>query len=105
MQPCVEAIRIAQARQVPPGPDERLLDGILRPVGIAKHESSGGVQATDRGACERGEGVMIAPLCPFHEVSLHAATGWDATGVAALLSMAAGDWLTVPAESGGGVSS
>ena len=73
MQPRFEPIGIAQPPQVPPGPDERLLDGILCPFGIAEDESSGRVQAIDRGACEHGKGVMIAPLRPFHEVSLHAA--------------------------------
>jgi hypothetical protein len=80
MHPGVEAVGIAQAGQVPPGPDEGVLDGVLRPVGISKDETCGRVQSIDRGACERGESVMIAPLCSFHEVSLHDATGSGATG-------------------------
>ena len=60
-------------------PGKGVLDGVLRPVGVAKNESGGRVQPIDRGARERGKGVMIAPLCSFHEVSLHDATGSGAT--------------------------
>ena len=72
MQPCVEAI------------------------GIAEDETGGGVAAIDRGACERREGVMIAPLRPFHEVSLHVAHRLGRDLVAALPSMATGSRRTVP---------
>ena len=73
MRPCVEAVGIAQTGQVSPRPDKGVLDGVFCPVRISKDETGGGVQSTDRGACERGKGVMIAPLCSFHEVSLHSA--------------------------------
>ena len=71
VEPGVEAIGIAQGGQVPPAPDERLLDGVLRAVGVLQDESSRGVQPADRGACQHGKGVMIAIPCPLHEVSLH----------------------------------
>ena len=71
MEPGVEAIDVAQGGQVPPASDERLLDGVLGPVGSSKDESRGGVQSADRGACQHGEGVMIALPRPLHEVSLH----------------------------------
>lgn len=71
MQPGVEAIEVAQSGQVPPAADERLLDGVLRAVWVLEDESGRGVQSTDRGACQHGEGVMIALACPLHEVSLH----------------------------------
>ena len=61
VQPGVEAIGAAQRGQVTPGSDERLLDGVLGLVGIAQDEPGGGIQPEDRGACQRGEGVMIAP--------------------------------------------
>ena len=73
VEPRLEAIGVAQAGQVPPAPDERLLDGVLRAVGIPEDESGRGVQSTDRGACQQGEGVMIALPRPLHEVSLHVA--------------------------------
>jgi len=76
MQPGVEAIGIAQRGQVPPASDERLLDGVLRAVGILQDESSRGVEPTDRGACQQRKGVMIASPCPLHEVSLHVVLGF-----------------------------
>src|SRR5262245_46862348 len=71
MQPRLEPIDVAQCRKVPPASDERLLDGVLRTVGIAEDEASRGIQPADRGACEHGERVMIAPPRPLHEVPLH----------------------------------
>ena len=71
VEPCVEAIWAAQRGQVTPGSDERLLDGVLGLVGIAQDEPGGSVQPEDRGACQRGEGVMIAPSRSLHEVLLH----------------------------------
>ena len=71
VEPGVEAIGTAQCGQVTPGSDERLLDGVLGLVGIAQDEPGGGVQPEDRGACQRGEGVMIAPSRSLHEFLLH----------------------------------
>lgn len=88
MQPGVETIRIAQPRQIPPSANESLLDGILCTLRIAQDESGRGVHAIDRGACEHGEGVVIAPLRPFHHVSLHVAHRLGRDRVAALPSMA-----------------
>jgi MerR family transcriptional regulator, repressor of the yfmOP operon len=73
VKPGIEAIRIAQGRQIPPASDQRLLDGVLRTVGILEDESSCCVQPTDRGACQQRKGVMIALPCSVHEVSLHVA--------------------------------
>ena len=71
VKPGVEAVGVAQRGQITPGPDERLLDGVLGLVGIAQDQPGGGVQPEDRGACQRGEGVMIASPRPLHEFSLH----------------------------------
>jgi hypothetical protein len=76
VEPRVEAIGVAKARQVPPASDERLLDGVLRAVLVLQDESSRGVQPADRGTCQHGEGVMIASPSPLHEVSLHVALGF-----------------------------
>ena len=73
VEPGVEAIGVAQGGQVPPAPDERLLDGVLGAVRVLQDESSRGVQPADRGACQHGEGVMIALPRSLHEVSLHVA--------------------------------
>ena len=71
VEPGVEAVGAAQRGQVTPGSDERLLDGVLGLVGVAQDEPGGGVQPEDRGACQRGEGVMIAPSRSLHEFLLH----------------------------------
>ena len=71
VEPGVEAIDVTECRQVPPAPDERLLDGVLCPVGIPEDESCSGIKSADRRACEHGEGVMIASLRPSHEIPLH----------------------------------
>src|SRR5262245_7464779 len=71
MEPGLEAIDIAQGWKIPPAPDERLLDGVLRPVGVTEDEARCGIQPADRGAREHGEGVMIALPRPVHEVPLH----------------------------------
>jgi succinyl-CoA synthetase beta subunit len=73
VEPCVEAIGAAQRWQIPPGSDERLLDGVLGLLGIAQDEPGGRIQPEDRGSCKLGEGVMIASSCSFHEFLLHVA--------------------------------
>jgi hypothetical protein len=71
VEPCLEARRVAQGRQVAPGAQERLLRGVLGAVVIAKDAVGEAVAAIDRGAGERREGVAIASARPFHEVDLH----------------------------------
>ena len=73
MKPGVEAPQVAQRGEVPPGSDERLLDGVLGPVGIAQDQPGGRVHALDRGARERGKGVMVASSRTLHEIQLHLA--------------------------------
>ena len=51
-----------------PGTDERVLDGVRRAIRIPEHEPGGRVEAGDRGACQLGEGVMIALPRSLHEV-------------------------------------
>ena len=76
VEPGVKPIRIAKTGKIPPGASECLLDGVLRSIGITQDQTGCGVQASDRGACERVEGVMIAPSCSFHEFPLdHDALG------------------------------
>ena len=84
VEPRVEAIGLAQRGQVAPGPDERLMDGVLGLVWVTKDEPCGGVEPEDGGAGQHGEGVMIAPSRPFHEFQLHHALGGGAADVAAL---------------------
>ena len=60
VEPGVEAIGVAQRGQITPGPDERVLDGVLGLFRVPEDEPGGGIQPGDRGACQLGEGVMIA---------------------------------------------
>ena len=73
VEPGVEASGTAQRGQVSPCPDERLLDGVLGLVGVAKDEPGGSIEPEDRGSCKLGEGVMIASSRSFHEILLHVA--------------------------------
>ena len=68
VKPGVESVGAAQRWQVSPGSDERLLDGVLGLVWIAQDEPGGGIQSEDRGASQRGEGVMIAFPRSLHEI-------------------------------------
>ena len=70
VEPGVEPVRVAQAREVAPGSDVRLLDRVAREIRVPKDEAGGGVQPRDGRADEHGEGVMIAPPCPFDEFPL-----------------------------------
>jgi hypothetical protein len=70
IEPGVEPIRIAQTRQVTPGSDQCLLDGILREDCITKDEARGPVEARGSRLGEDGKGVMIALPRPFHETTL-----------------------------------
>src|SRR3954451_6063847 len=96
MEPGVEARRVPQRGQVSPRPDERLLDGVLGLIGVAKDEPGGGVQPEDRGSCKRCEGVMIASPRPFHELLLHIALGVGVIVRSRSVSMATPPPRTVP---------
>ena len=84
MEPCVEPLRIPKRGQTTPGPDQRVLHRVLGLFRIPQDEASGSIQAIDRGACQRGVGVMIAPSRPLHEFSLHVAPRGGTTDVAVL---------------------
>jgi len=67
VEPRFEAVVAAKRGEVSPGPNERLLDGVLGLIRIPQDQSSGCVQPADRGGRERGEGVMIASSSTGHE--------------------------------------
>ena len=71
VEPGVESIRVAKRGQITPGLEERVLHGILGLLVVPEDQPGGGIQAGDRGACQRGEGVMIAMPRALHEISLH----------------------------------
>ena len=100
VEPGLEAVRIPQGRQVPPASDHRLLDGVLRAVGIPKDEAGGGVEPSHAGASEHGEGVMITLLRPLHEVPLHAVRlGYGAAILVALEAYGGNGARRVPESS------
>ena len=70
VEPGLEAVRIAQSRKVPPGPDEALLERVSRELVIPENESGCRVQPRDERACKHGEGVMIASPRSLDELSL-----------------------------------
>ena len=71
VEPGVECFGIAQRGQITPGADECVLHGVLGLFRVPQDQPGGGVQPGDRGACQRGKGVMIAPPCSLHEIPLH----------------------------------
>ena len=77
VQPVVERRGVAQPRQAAPGPDQRLLDGVLGEIRVAEDEAGRGVQARAGRAGELGEGVPVASPRSFHEsVLVHARLGF-----------------------------
>jgi hypothetical protein len=85
VEPRVEAAGVTEGREVAPGSDERLLDGILGLIGVPEDEPRGSIQPEDRGGRKRGEGVMIASSRSLHDVVLHFALGGGAAGLDALI--------------------
>jgi hypothetical protein len=69
-KPGIEPVRIAETRQVTPGPDECLLDRVARELRVAEDQSGRRVQPRERRVDESGEGVMIASLRSIDECSL-----------------------------------
>jgi hypothetical protein len=71
VQPGVEPLGIAEAGQVAPGMDKRLLHGILRGMDVTEDQPSDRKESVTRGTCERLEGVVIATLCRLDLCSSH----------------------------------
>ena len=64
MEPGVETIRVAQAGQIAPGSDERLLDRVARELRVPEDEASRSVQPRAGRASKHRKGVMIASPSP-----------------------------------------
>jgi hypothetical protein len=71
VEPGVESIAIPKAAKVAPGPDERVLNGILRGIPIAQDPPRDRVQAVVCGTREGIECLAVAPLCALDELGRH----------------------------------
>jgi hypothetical protein len=58
---------LAQTRKFAPAVDERLLDRVLRAIGIAKAEIRDPEQAVEPGGHQSVEGVPIPVFRPLHQ--------------------------------------
>ena len=71
MSQACEPIRLAQAGQLPPGDDERLLHGVVGQVDLAEDPSRDAEQPVTVRANEDGEGIPVAVLGLLDEVAIH----------------------------------
>jgi len=71
MEPWAETFRIAQPWEFPPGEEECLLDGVLRPLRIPDDPVCDCAAAVTFQVDELGEGDIIATLRPFDQPRPH----------------------------------
>jgi len=98
-KPCIESLRVTQARQFTPGVDECLLHGILREMGVAEDQPGDReepVRGTDR---ERFERVVITALGRLDEASIHSGTSgrrpiWSPEPYDAAICGRVQEWVT-----------
>ena len=70
VQPGLEPVGLPKLREIPPGPDQRLLDRVACELRVPEDEAGGLVQPHDGRAGELREGVMIASPGSLDELSL-----------------------------------
>ena len=70
MQPVVDAIWVAERREVAPRPDVGILDGVASELRVAQDQTGDRFEPADRRLDEVGEGVMIASPRSLHEFPL-----------------------------------
>ena len=58
------------AREVPPGPDVGVLDGVAGQLLVTKDQARDRLHLGDRLADEQGKGILIAPPCSVDEFPL-----------------------------------
>ncbi len=76
MEPDLEALGVAQPRELAPGEEECLLDGVLRPLHVPEDPVRDGEAAVAFQVDELGEGALVALPRPLdqprpHWASLH----------------------------------
>ena len=74
MQPWTEPLRVAQPREVAPGEEECLLDGVLRPLRVPEDPVRDRVAQVAVEVDEFGEGDIVAVPCPFDQPRPHCGT-------------------------------
>ena len=72
VQPTVESVDIAQLRELPPAPNECLLDCVFGERGVTEDEPGDREQAVDFGRGQPTEGLTIAVARLFDEFRPHA---------------------------------
>ena len=81
MDPGVEPVRIAEARQVTPGDHQRVLQGILGPVDIPEDPMRDREEPAAAEADQVDERRLIASLCRLDEIAIHRLSrGWRPSG-------------------------
>ena len=71
IRPRVEPLRVAQAGQVVPGRDQRLLRGVVGSIAVAQDSVGDPVQPIEGLAGEGREGFHVAPLRAHDQITLH----------------------------------
>ena len=71
MNPCLEALDVAERGKLPPRRDERLLDGVLGAPDVTQDPMRDGEQPVSRAAGDGGERLLVpGPRC-FDERQVH----------------------------------
>ena len=70
VEPGIEPVGVAQDPEVPPGPEESILDRVSREFRVPEDQPGCRVQPRDGQVDERGEGLMIAIPRSLDETSL-----------------------------------
>lgn len=71
MEPGLERIGVPEPAKVPPGANERFLDGVLREVTIPKHELGDVEEPVDRHGGEVGKRGPVPGARPLNQLSSH----------------------------------
>ena len=80
LKPRVETVRIAETPQVTPGDHQRVLEGILGPIDIAKDPLSEPEQPVAANVDQVDKRLPIPALRRLHEISIHGACSSVAPG-------------------------
>ena len=71
MEPSVEPVRIVKTRQVAPGDDERLLQGVFRTIDVAEDPVRQRVEPVAPSPDQVGERLPVTVLCRLDQIAIH----------------------------------